>query len=115
MYDIAEYLTFIPLEITGEPQGDRFNNAGFEYKSLILNGADIFFLFMLSFISFMVYSTLKYFFARYTAVSDFFKRKVQMFSCGNFIELFDASFMIIYLCSFVNLESINASNYIELV
>jgi len=57
---------FLPLEKTNIPMGNRFNNAGFEFKSLILNSADIVFLYLLTLVNFFVFKLLQKVFYKWT-------------------------------------------------
>lgn len=59
MYDFASKLTFLPLVETKNPMEERFTNAGFEFQSFILNSTDIFVLYLLTFLNFMLFKFLQ--------------------------------------------------------
>lgn len=114
MYDIASYLSFLPLKSSREGLGDRFSNAGFDFKSFILNSSDIIFLFLITLANFMLFKLLKYPLQYSKKGKNFVEKKISLFKAGNFIELFLASFLILYLCASLNAMHASFENPIEI-
>lgn len=115
-YDAGNYiLLFIPFGKSLPPKAERFFLAGFESSSFILNTADIllFYLITLFFASFyfIVYKLTR----RYKKAEKYFSEKLKSFKYGAFIALFEASYMITFICAFINAEIVNNGTLVELI
>ena len=113
MYDFSSRLNFLPFKESAQPMGKRFNNAGFEFKYFLLNSTDIFFLYFITLANFCLFKILQKLFANWSKGSQFVDKKIKLFKLGNFIELFMASFMILFLCASLNVKKMSFSNWLE--
>lgn len=71
------------------------------------------FLFLLTVLNFMLFKLIQTVFRGFGKRKEFIEKRLQMFNSGNFIELFFASYMILFLCSSINLVNLTFSNWLE--
>ena len=97
------------------PKAERYINAGFEYRAFILGAADVLFLFSNYFALLLVFVLLRLAFGMFGArkARGFADKKVKGFKFNNFIQLYEASFLILTLCSYVNCEISNLTSGLE--
>lgn len=88
MYDIASKLDFLPLPFTRKKEAKRFDNAGLEFKSFLLNSSDIIFLFFLTFLNQMILSLFRLMLSFNTKSVKFLSSSIRKFKFGNYLELF---------------------------
>lgn len=112
-YDMAEYLQFIPFVVTSDVKAERFENAGFEFESLVLGSADILFLYLTTIVSLLIYFILLKMLYRFKKLRSYLSKKLSSFKYGVFIELYLASFLVIYLCAALNVSVVNSTNVAE--
>jgi hypothetical protein len=114
LYDVGNYLTFIPFVESFEVKADRFLNAGFESQSFLINSADITLFYLITMISMGIYFLISIPFRRFKIPKKFFDKQIAGFKYGAFIQLWEASFLVTYMCSFMNLQVANGANAYEI-
>ena len=113
MYDFSSKMSFLPFKESAKPIGKRFNNAGFDFKSFLLNSTDIFFLYLITLSNFILFKLLQRFFTKWSKGKEYVEKKLKLFQAGNFVELFIATFMIMFLCASLNVKNMSFSNWLE--
>lgn len=115
-YDVGDYiLLLVSFDKSLPEKSERFVLAGFESASFILNTSDVL-LFLLitiffAFFYFLLYKITK----RSKKAEKFFSRKLSSFKYGAFIQLFEAAYMITFICACINIEIVNNETITELV
>lgn len=116
LYDFGNYIdAIIPFTSSHPEKGERFVLSGFESMSFVLNTADILLFYLITLTIASIYLLLYGIFKFNRKAKKWLGDKLPSFKYSAFISLFEASFMVTFLCAYINWEASNSDTLIEML
>jgi len=94
---------------------DRFFDSGFDSHSFLLNTSDILFMFFVTTMTLLIYLAFFKIFCKSESGQKRLAAKMRSYKYGAYIELLEASYLILFHTCFLNCLIINSDNFVELV
>ena len=106
MLDINNLFMGLPLVQTKEEiLGENFFNAGFDNTSLVLGTADCIFIIVMTSIGFFltkIFYIISVKIIRSKRGARVFSSQISNFGLSNYIELFFATYLVVFMCACIN-------------